>query len=130
MGAPVPNPDVDTKPEIWIGHLAIPADDMRVSYDFYLALGLRSVHFDADRIGVLELAGGTHLTVVPRGQDVGFLLTDAFDLMVDDLDGTRDAWTHLDPTEIEAGGVHRWFRFDDPSGNRVTVFDTHVTGVV
>ena len=103
---------------------------MRVSYDFYRSLGLRSVHFDADRIGVLELAGGTHLTLVPRGNDPGVLFTTEFDLMVADLDGTRAAWSHLDPTEIEAGGVHRWFRFDDPSGNHVTVFDSHVTGAV
>ena len=130
MSAPVPNPDTSTKPGIWIGHVTIPADDMRASYDFYLRLGLREVFFDAERIGVLELAGGTHLVLAPRDGDTGFHLAPSVDLMVDDLDAARDAWTEHRPTEIEAGGVHRWFRFDDPSGNRITIFDSHVTGIV
>lgn len=129
MGAPEPNPSTDRKPDIWVGHVAIATDDMKASFDFYLGLGLRSVVL-LDRIGVLELAGGTHLALVPRGQDSGFDLAASVDLMVDDVDAAREAWLDHEPTEIVAGGVHRTFRMVDPSGNPIAVHDTHVTGIV
>lgn len=129
VAAPTPNPDRDTRPGIWIGHVAIPADDMQASYDFYVGLGLRSVVLN-ERIGVLELAGGTHLALVPRGQAGGFGLAPSVDLMVDDVDAARAAWAAHDPSEIVAGGVHRTFRLQDPAGNEIAVHDSHVTGVI
>ncbi len=129
MSAPSPDPGTESKPGIWIGHVAIAADDLSVSYDFYRSLGLRSV-VQNERIGVLELAGGTHLVLVPRGQDGGLGLAPSVDLMVDDVDAAREAWAAHDPSEIRAGGVHRTFRFHDPAGNEIAVHDSHVTGVV
>lgn len=129
MPAPVPSPDTDTKPDIWIGHVSIAADDLERSYDFYLGLGLRSV-FRSDSIGVLELAGGTHIVLVPRDGDDAFGLTASVDLMVDDVDAARDAWREHEPTEIVKGGVHRTFRLHDPAGNEIAVHDSHVIGVV
>ncbi len=129
MAAPVPDPDTSVKPDIWIGHVAIYADDMQASYEFYLGLGLRAVVLN-EGIGVLELAGGTHLVLAPRGRDMGFTISPTVDVMVDDVDATREAWIDHDPSEIRRGGVHRTFRFRDPAGNEIAVHDTHVTGVV
>ncbi|MEO1056473.1 MAG: VOC family protein [Actinomycetota bacterium] len=129
MAAPTPNPDRDTKPDIWVGHVAIPADDLQVSYDFYLGLGLREVVVN-ERIGVLELAGGSHLVLAPRSSSGGFDLAPSVDLMVDDVDAARAAWLAHNPSEIVKGGVHRTFRFTDPAGNAIAVHDSHVTGVV
>ena len=129
MAAPVPNPDTETRPGIWIGHVAIPADDLAASYDFYLGLGLRSVVRN-ERIGVLELAGGTHLVLVPRDDGAGFAPSTDVDLMVDDVDATHAAWSEHEPTEIVKGGVHRTFRFRDPAGNEIAVHDSHVVGLI
>lgn len=129
MPAPVPDPDTATRPGVWIGHCAIPADDLRESYDFYRGLGLRSIVLN-ERIGVLELAGGTHLVLVPRGADGGFGLAPNVDLMVDDVDAAREAWIEHGPSEIRKGGVHRTFRFQDPAGNAIAVHDSHVEGLV
>ncbi len=129
MTAPTPNPDRDSKPDIWVGHVAIPADDLEGSYDFYLGLGLRSVVVN-ERIGVLELAGGTHLVLVPRRSNGGFDLAASVDLMVEDVDAAREAWLDHGPSEIVKGGVHRTFRFTDPAGNEIAVHDSHVTGLV
>ena len=81
-------------------------------------------------LGVLELAGGTHLVLVPRGEDGGLGLAPGVDLMVDDVDAAHEAWAEYGPSEIKAGGVHRTFRFHDPAGNEIAVHDSHVTGVV
>ncbi|MEM8621647.1 MAG: VOC family protein [Actinomycetota bacterium] len=129
MTSPEPNPDATVKPGIWIGHVAIVADDMQASYEFYLGLGLRSVVLN-ERIGVLELAGGTHLVLVPRGSSAGSVIVASVDLMVDDVDGAHEAWSGHQPSEIRQGGVHRTFHFNDPAGNDIAVHDSHVTGVV
>lgn len=129
MPAPKPSPDRSERPGIWIGHVAIAADDLPSTYDFYLGLGMRSVVVN-ERIGVLEVAGGTHLVLVPRGSDSGFAITSHVDLMVDDVDATREAWAHRQPSEIRRGGVHRTFRFQDPAGNEIAVHDSHVEGAV
>ena len=129
MAAPVPSPEKANRPGIWIGHVAVAADDLQASYDFYLGLGMRSIVLN-ERIGVLELAGGTHLVLVPRGDDGGLGLSASVDLMVDDVDAARQAWTEHGPSEIQKGGVHRTFRFRDPSGNEIAVHDSHVEGIV
>lgn len=129
MAAPTPNPDKATKPDIWVGHVAVYADDLQTSYDFYLGLGLRAVVRN-ERIGVLELAGGTHLVLAPRGADIRFTISPTVDLMVDDVDATHEAWSEHGPSEIRPGGVHRTFRFKDPAGNEIAVHDTHVEGRV
>lgn len=129
MTAPLPDPSRSIRPGIWIGHVAIPADDLQTSFDFYLGLGLRSIHLD-ERIGVLELAGGTHLVLVLRGEDAGFGLAPGVDLMVDDVDAAHDAWDGHGPSDIRKGGVHRTFRLRDPAGNEIAVHDSHVEGAV
>lgn len=57
-----------------------------------------------------------------------------FDLMVDDLDGTRDAWQAMGITVSEITkderALHRLFSITDPDGNTVVVNDTHVVGPV
>ena len=72
---------------------------------------------------------GTHLVLVPGSPATG----DApFDLMVEDLDATHEAWMELgvDVSEISRGRIHNAFEATDPDGYRVTVNSSHVMGTV
>jgi hypothetical protein len=55
-----------------------------------------------------------------------------FDLMVEDLDATHEAWTELgvDVSEISRGRIHNAFTATDPDGYVVTVNSSHVVGEV
>lgn len=128
MSAPTPNPPVDRRPGIWIGHVSIAAADVSATAAFYLALGLREIHVSTD-VSVLELAGGTHLVILrDAGDEVG--LAPSVDLMVDDIDAAHAAWVAFGPTDILRGPVHRTFEMADPAGNHVAVHDSHVVGAV
>ncbi len=83
----------------------------------------------ADDVVVLELRGGTHLLLLPgepTGGDAGF------DLMVDDLEASREQWVALglDPTPVAETPYHYSFDLRDPDGYTVQVSNTHVAGPV
>ena len=107
--------------------MVIAADDIAASADFYISLGMREVERN-ERVAVLELRGGTHL-VVAEGEPADAA---RFDLMVDDIDATHEAWTALGyaPTDIERGRIHDVFTVADPAGTVVTVNSSHVVGIV
>lgn len=117
----------DDRPATWVGHVQVTADDIAVSADFYISLGMREVARN-DQVAVLELRGGTHLVVVegPPAESAGF------DLMVDNLDAVHADWIALgyEPGEIERGRIHDRFVVHDPSGTAVTVNSSHVIGAV
>jgi catechol 2,3-dioxygenase-like lactoylglutathione lyase family enzyme len=103
--------------------------DIERSADFWRDLGLREIERNP-HVAVLELRGGTHLVIVPGTPTAG---SDApFDLMVEDLDATREQWLErgLDPSPIERGRIHSAFTVSDPDGYRVTVNSSHVVGTV
>lgn len=119
--------DSTERPSTWVGHVVVTAADIAASADFYISLGMREVVRN-DKVAVLELRGGTHL-VVTEGSPAE---SAAFDLMVDDLDATHEAWTAqgLAPSTIERGRIHDAFTVRDPAGTTVTVNSTHVVGTV
>ena len=120
---------MEGRPPVWIGHVVLRVSDVNRSADYWRALGMREIERNP-HVAVLELRGGTHLVLVPgtvpRAGDA------PFDLMVDDLEATRDRWAAegLEPSEIERGDIHASFAVRDPDGYRVTVNSSHVIGEV
>ncbi|MEM8746902.1 MAG: VOC family protein [Actinomycetota bacterium] len=116
----------DGRPVFAIGHVPVPAADVARLADFYESIGCRRVA-RLPGIAILELRGGTHLAVAngPSGETT-------LDLMVDDVDATRD---HLVSLGIDVGPIrrqfpHRVFTASDPEGNTLLVHSSHVAGIV
>jgi catechol 2,3-dioxygenase-like lactoylglutathione lyase family enzyme len=124
---------VDERPALWVGHIVLATHDLRRSFDFYRALGLRALREPTARdvLIELEMRGGTHLVLVldpgaePNGRGA------PFDLMADDLDAlhTTVGQLGIDPSPITRG-AHHAFTFRDPDGYIVTVNNSHVSGAV
>jgi len=118
----------DERPPVWIGHALLTVSDLGRSVQWWTGIGMRHVERN-ENVAVLELRGGTHLVLVPGTPDTG----DApFDLMVDDLAATHNAWSELgvDVSEISRGRIHSAFTATDPDGYVVTVNSSHVVGMV
>lgn len=99
------------------------------AHDFYVGLGMRSIMVESD-IAITELRGGTHL-LFQRG-DPGAPGDAPFDLMVDDLESTHEAWRRAgyDVSDILPGDIHSVFVLTDPDGYRTIIYDSHVEGAV
>ena len=113
---------------MWIGHASLAVSDLGRSVQWWTGIGMREIEVN-EHVAVLELRGGTHLVLIPGAPQTG----DApFDLMVDDLDATHEAWSALgvDVSEISRGRIHNAFTATDPDGYVVTVNSSHVVGVV
>lgn len=122
---------MDSLPKIWIGHVVLESDRIAESAEFMLALGMRSV-FRGPEMAILELRGGTHLLVFPKGTVPGGATS--FDLMVDDLHALhrRLSVAGFAPTEIESVPAihHERFTVREPGGSMLTVLSSHVEGRV
>ena len=116
----------DDRPRFGIGHVAMPATDVDRLTDFYTTIGMRLV-VNMGRIAILELRGGTHLIL--EAGDAG---TTTLDLIVDDIDSTRDVLeaAGADPSRIQRGNPHDRFTVTDPEGNTLVVNSNHAVGPV
>lgn len=120
--------NVDERPPVWVGHIALAVSDVDRSAQWWQSLGLREIAREP-QVAIYELRGGTHLVLHPDTPRPG----DApFDLMVDNLEATHAAWRDagLDPSTIERGRIHASFTVRDPDGYAVTVSNSHVAGPV
>ncbi len=118
----------EERPALWVGHIGMDVSDPAAAHDYYVALGMRSVHKSED-FSITEVRGGTHLIFRKGEPEPG----DAdFDLMVEDLDGTHAAWSEmgLDVGDIIRGEIHDVFVLTDPDQLRVIVYNSHVVGPV
>jgi hypothetical protein len=117
------------RPPVWTGHLSLGSADPIAAARFYEQLGMRAVQLD-EAFSVLEMRGGTHLAI-HRDPDPAPGPT-PWDLMVDDLDVTRDQWdgNGIPVSTISPGRPHRAFEVTDPDGHVVIVRDSHVVGPV
>ncbi len=115
----------DERPAVWVGHVAIHSDDVPASCRFMRAAGMRLVFEEAD-FALLELRGGTHLAISTDRESA--LLRGGFDLMVEDLDATRERLAELgyEPSEIERGEIHDSFEVPEPGGNLILFNSSHV----
>ena len=120
----------DPRPTLWVGHVVLAVRDVAATKRFLLALGLRDAE-PAAPIGVIELRGGTHILVLPRGDDVAPGARAPFDLMVDDLDAFRRRLEGLGiaPAPIQTNPSHRFFLLREPGGHDIPVNSSHVTGL-
>jgi hypothetical protein len=119
------NNDVDPRPPVWVGHVAMYSTSVTESSTFMQQIGMRLIA-DGDEFAVLEMRGGTHL-VVTSDSESG-LIKGSFDLMVEDLDDTHKQYTELGlaPGEIERGQIHDSFELREPGGTAITFNSTHV----
>jgi catechol 2,3-dioxygenase-like lactoylglutathione lyase family enzyme len=127
----VDNDHTDERPTLWTGHLVLRGSDPGTSGGFYEKLGMRPV-FRTDDFAILELRGGTHLVIHKDPDAPG--QPAPFDLMVEDLEATHQAWSSMG-VEVSAivrdeRDIHWVFTVTDPDGNTVVVSDSHVVGVV
>ena len=116
----------DARPPLWVGHVTLPTPDLGATREFMLRIGMRDIAHGAD-FAVLELRGGTHLVLLPAGEAATGPAY--FDLMVEDLDAfhARLRALGLAPSEIRAGGIHRSFTLQAPSGHVLTFNSSHVS---
>ncbi len=118
--------DTDPRPRFAIGHIGLPAADVGRLASFYEDIGMRKVA-RLPGVAIIELRGGTHIAI-SRGAPG----TTTLDLMVDDLDETREvlAAAGAEPGDIRRQGPHRVFTALDPEGNTLVVNSSHVAGAV
>jgi Glyoxalase-like domain len=117
----------DLRPPVWIGHVVLETDRLEETAEFMRTIGMRSI-VQRPEVAVLELRGGTHLVLVAKPEVVP---SDApFDLMVDDLQATRQHFIGLGlaPKPIErASPDHERFLLREPAGHVITFFSSHVS---
>jgi len=115
----------DTRPPVWVGHVAMYTPRVTESSEFMQLLGMRWVAGNDD-FAVLEMRGGTHL-VLTRDAESALIKAD-FDLMVEDLDKAHRRYLELglEPGEIERGKIHDSFEMREPGGNVITFNSSHV----
>ena len=115
----------NTRPPVWVGHVAMYTPQVTDSSEFMQLLGMRLVA-GSDNFAVLEMRGGTHLVLT--GDSESTLIKGAFDLMVEDLDATHAYYTELglNPGDIERGEIHDSFEIHEPGGAVITFNSSHV----
>lgn len=116
----------DRRPPVAIGHVWFEAANVAAAADWLETVGLRPIAGDDD-FAVLELRGGTHLVVTKAARRGKRGAEAPFDLMVDDVDRTRQAFAAkgLAPSRIRRGAIHDSFNLPGPDGVRVTVLSSH-----
>jgi hypothetical protein len=101
---------------------------MEETEQFMRKIGMRPLVQRPD-VAVLELRGGTHLVLIAKPEVMAGEAP--FDLMVDDLQATRQHFIGLGlaPTPIErASPDHERFSVREPAGHLMTFFSSHVSG--
>jgi hypothetical protein len=116
----------DKRPPVAIGHVRFRTTDVPAAAEWFTAAGLRPI-VTARNFAVLELRGGTHLVVSKVAKPVKKGSEAPFDLMVDDVDATRQAYVRngWKPSRIKRGRIHDSFEVTGPSGCRIEVLSSH-----
>lgn len=115
----------DKRPPVWIGHVAMHSPRVDESCKFMQLIGMRLIA-SGDEFALLEMRGGTHLLLTSDAQSS--LIKGSFDLMVDDLDASREHFIGLglEPGEIERGQIHDSFEMREPGGSTILFNSSHV----
>jgi len=112
----------DSRPAVALGHVSLEVSDLPASAEFFTGLGMREIVLRDSSHLILNQAEGP----VSPGTKV------PFDLMVDDIEATRDAFEErgLSPSGFEKGQVHTEFTISGPDGCNVTMTSSHTSGRV
>ncbi|BAZ33219.1 glyoxalase/bleomycin resistance protein/dioxygenase [Cylindrospermum sp. NIES-4074] len=123
--------ETDTRPPVAIGHVRLEVSNVLEASDFFINIGLRYIT-KSPEFAVLELRGGTHLVLRKTTEAIAPERPAPFDLMVDDVFATREAFKALGLTvsEIETGRIHSSFILTGPDGYLLTVTSSHTGGRV
>ena len=117
----------EERPGVWVGHVVLESDCVADTAAFMSSIDMRPI-FSGSAMAILELRGGTHLLVFPKGHVPGGPGT--FDLMVDDLQLLHRALASrgLEPSAIESVPAihHERFTVREPGGNVLTFYSSHV----
>ena len=119
------NNSESTRPAVWVGHVFMHSEKLVETSEFMQLVGMRLIA-SGDEYAVLELRGGTHLVLTTDSESKPG--GEVFDLMVDDLDASHARFTGLglDPSDIERGQIHDYFKLREPGGTLITFNSTHV----
>ena len=122
------------KPQVAVGHVSLTVSDIEASHQFFVDAGLRPFIKDKE-IAILEMAGGTHLILFPRGgPEEGE--AQSLDLMIagrtlDELTAYRSQLTAkgvaASPIPEEKFYGHYRFTAPDPDGHQITFFTSHAS---
>lgn len=119
----------EARPDIAIGHIGLAVRNIQTSTEFFELLGARIV-VSRESMAIAELRGGTHiiLRAMPSQTDIRA----GFDLMVDDIRGTRSKLSKAgySPSQIMDGGIHSSFIVADKSGIEFEITSSHAMGPV
>ena len=122
---------IDERPPLWTGHVYLYSRDPQRAGNFFEKLGLRPVAI-MEPFAVMEMRGGCHIVVRLDPEAVGRPAD--FDLMVDDLDASHEAWAAMGVTVSDISrderAAGRIFTVTDPDGNTLVVRANHVVGAV
>jgi catechol 2,3-dioxygenase-like lactoylglutathione lyase family enzyme len=122
------------KPQVAIGHVTLTVSDIEASHRFYVDAGLRPFAKDKD-LAILEMAGGTHLILFPRGGQ-GPEGEASLDLMIAGrtLEALSAYRANLVAKGVAASPIpeqkyfgHYKFTAPDPDGHPVTFFTSHAS---
>ena len=120
-------------------------DDINISYQFYINLGLRPCGIFPD-LAIIELRGGTHILLFSKNDELPFSISpshlgqrgaffsERLDLMIDgksrsDLELYRatlmEKGLSVDAIAQDQFFGHDYFQLVDPDGNGITVYTSH-----
>ena len=127
-------PNAEDKPQVAVGHVTLTVSNVEASHQFYVDAGLRSFA-KGDELAILEMAGGTHLILFPRGgAEEG--RAKSLDLMIagrtlDELTAYRSRLTAkgvaASPIPEQKFYGHYRFTAPDPDGHEITFFTSHAS---
>jgi catechol 2,3-dioxygenase-like lactoylglutathione lyase family enzyme len=128
--------NAEDKPQVAVGHITLTVSNVEASHQFYVDAGLRSFA-KGDDLAILEMAGGTHLILFPRGgPEEG--QARSLDLMIagrtlDDLTAYRSrlmaTGVAVSPIPEQKFYGHYRFTAADPDGHEITFFTSHASGL-
>lgn len=117
------------KPSAWVGHVVLESEQVEATAAFLAAVGLRAI-FRGPTMAILELRGGTHLLVFPKGKVPGG--ASSFDLMVEDLVVFHERVSRLGHAPSDIVSVpeihHERFSVREPGGNVLWFLSSHASG--
>ena len=106
------------------GHFFLKVSNLENSIAFYRdTLGLKHV-VKSDFFNAFELAGHTHLCIMPGKPSPGDV---GFDFLAGDIDSVHDqlkeAGVNVTNPSDDAHSHHRWFQVTDPDGHKFSVMN-------
>ncbi len=120
---------IDKRPPVAVGHVCLPVKNVLTTSAFLQELGLRKI-FEKDTFAVLELRGGTHLTLEKSRSRTKPGTQAPFDFMVDDVAKARSKYAKMGmkPTRIKSGTIHSLFFVPGPDGWSFKITSSHTSG--